>query len=167
MKILIGLLVLVVLLVGVVLALPFFIDLNKYQDQYKPLIEDALNRKVQLQDIRLTVWPRIGARVAGVAELETSLPVVLIPMRVVVPADLASGGFCSQLAAAMSTSEKPATCAPSGPPRGRATTASGSRSRTAGESRCRSASRSPLRASRRDCARTRCRSRRASTGGSP
>jgi len=67
MKILIGLLVLVVLLVGVVLALPFLIDLSKYQDQYKPSIEEALNRKVQLQDIRLTVWPRIGARVAGFA----------------------------------------------------------------------------------------------------
>jgi len=70
MKIAIGVLVLVVLLVGVVLALPFLIDLNKYQDQYKPLIEDALNRKVQLQDIRLTIWPRIGARVAGFTVLD-------------------------------------------------------------------------------------------------
>src|SRR5574337_652062 len=70
MKILIGLLVLLVLLVGLVLALPFFVDLNTYQDQYKPLIEDALNRKVQLQDIRLTIWPRIGARVAGFAVLD-------------------------------------------------------------------------------------------------
>lgn len=70
MKIVMGLLVLVVLIVGVVLALPFLIDLNKYQDQYKPLIEDALNRKVQLQDIRLTIWPRIGARVAGFAVLD-------------------------------------------------------------------------------------------------
>jgi len=67
MKIAIGLLVLVVLLVGGVLALPFLVDLNKYQDQYKPLIEEALNRKVQLQEIRLTVWPRVGARVAGFA----------------------------------------------------------------------------------------------------
>lgn len=70
MKIAIGLLVLVVLLIGIVLALPFLIDLNKYQDQYKPLIEDALNRKVQLQDIRLTIWPRIGARVAGFTVLD-------------------------------------------------------------------------------------------------
>ncbi len=70
MKIAIGLLVLVVLLVGGVFALPFLVDLNKYQDQYKPLIEEALNRKVQLQDIRLTVWPRIGARVAGFALLD-------------------------------------------------------------------------------------------------
>ena len=64
MKIVVGLLVAVVLLVGVVLSLPFLIDLNKYQDQYKPLIEDALNRKVKLGGIRLTIWPRIGARVA-------------------------------------------------------------------------------------------------------
>ncbi|BFU89370.1 MAG: hypothetical protein NTAFB01_05570 [Nitrospira sp.] len=70
MKILIGLFVVVLLLVGVVIALPFLIDLNKYQDQYKPIIEDALNRKVQLQDIRLTIWPRIGARVAGFAVLD-------------------------------------------------------------------------------------------------
>ena len=70
MKILIGLLVLGVLLVGVVIALPFLIDLNKYQDQYKPLIEDALNRKVQLQNIRLTIWPSIGARVEGFTVLD-------------------------------------------------------------------------------------------------
>jgi AsmA protein len=70
MKIVIGILLVVVAVVGVILALPFLIDLNKYQDQYKPLIEDALNRKVQLQDIRLTLWPRIGARVAGFAVLD-------------------------------------------------------------------------------------------------
>ncbi|NJN70106.1 MAG: AsmA family protein [Nitrospira sp.] len=70
MKILLGLVVVVVVLVGLVLSLPFLVDLNKYQDQYKPLIEDALNRKVQLQDIRLTIWPRIGASVAGFAVLD-------------------------------------------------------------------------------------------------
>lgn len=70
MKIAVGGLVLIVVLVGLVFALPFLIDLNKYQDQYKPIIEEALNRKVQLQDIRLTVWPRIGARVAGFAVLD-------------------------------------------------------------------------------------------------
>jgi AsmA protein len=70
MKLAIGLLVFVVLLVGVVLSLPFLVDLGKYQEQYKPLIEEALNRKVQLQGIRLTVWPRIGARVSGFAVLD-------------------------------------------------------------------------------------------------
>lgn len=70
MKIIIGLLIVVVLAIGSILALPFLIDLNRYQDQYKPLIEDALNRKVQLQDIRLTIWPRIGARVGGFTVLD-------------------------------------------------------------------------------------------------
>ena len=70
MKIVIGLVVVVVLLVGGILSLPFLVDLNKYQDQYKPLIEEALNRKIQLQDIRLRIWPRIGARVAGFTVLD-------------------------------------------------------------------------------------------------
>ncbi|NOT97024.1 MAG: AsmA family protein, partial [Nitrospira sp.] len=70
MKILIGLGVLVIVVAAAIFSLPFLVDLNKYQDQYKPLLEEALNRKVQLQDIRLTIWPRIGARVAGFAVLD-------------------------------------------------------------------------------------------------
>ncbi|MBI3357274.1 MAG: AsmA family protein [Nitrospirae bacterium] len=70
MKIMMGLLVVVLLVVGLVLSLPFLIDLNKYQDQYKPIIEESLNRKIQLQDIRLTIWPRIGTRVAGFSVLD-------------------------------------------------------------------------------------------------
>jgi len=70
MKIVLGLLVVAVAVFALVLSLPFLIDLNKYQDQYKPLIEEALNRKVRLQDIRLTIWPRIGARVGGFTVLD-------------------------------------------------------------------------------------------------
>ena len=70
MKIVVSLAIGFVLLVGVILALPFLIDLNQYQDRYKPLIEEALNRKIQLQDIRLTIWPRLGARVGGVTILD-------------------------------------------------------------------------------------------------
>ena len=70
MKILVGVLVVLVVLGGLALSLPFLVDLNKYQDQYKPAIEEALNRKIQLQDIRLTVWPRIGARVSGFSVLD-------------------------------------------------------------------------------------------------
>ena len=70
MKIVIGILLVVGAVVGVILALPFLIDLNKYQDRYKPLIEDALNRKVELHDIRLTMWPRIAARVAEFTVLD-------------------------------------------------------------------------------------------------
>jgi AsmA protein len=56
--------VLLIVVVAVVL-LPFLIDLNQYQDRYRPLIEEALNRKVELKDIRLTIVPRLGARMAG------------------------------------------------------------------------------------------------------
>jgi AsmA protein len=70
MKILVGIGIALILIIAVVLSLPFLIDLNKYQDQYKPPIEETLNRKVQLQDIRLTIWPRIGARVAGFTVLD-------------------------------------------------------------------------------------------------
>ncbi|SPP63103.1 AsmA family protein [Nitrospira lenta] len=70
MKIIVSLAVGFVLLLGVILALPFLIDLNQYQDRYKPLIEEALNRKVQLQDIRLTIWPRLGARISGAVILD-------------------------------------------------------------------------------------------------
>ena len=65
MKILIGIGVVSLLLIILIVALPFLIDLNKYQDRYRPLIEEALNRKVELKDIRLTIWPRIGARLGG------------------------------------------------------------------------------------------------------
>ena len=65
MNIVIGFFVGFVLLVVGLFSLPFLIDLAPYQDQYKPLIEEALNRKIELQEIRLTIWPRIGARVVG------------------------------------------------------------------------------------------------------
>ena len=65
MKILIGVGVVILLLIILIVALPFLIDLNKYQDRYRPLMEEALNRKVELKDIRLTIWPRIGARIGG------------------------------------------------------------------------------------------------------
>lgn len=65
MRFFFGIALILLLLLGVVLSLPFLIDLNRYQDRYRPLIEEALNRKITLEDIRLTIWPRIGARVAG------------------------------------------------------------------------------------------------------
>lgn len=64
-KILLGLFIVIVLLIAGLLTLPFLVDLASYQDQYKPLIEHALNRKIELKGIRLTIWPRIGARVVG------------------------------------------------------------------------------------------------------
>jgi AsmA protein len=65
MKILIGIGMVMLLFIILIVTLPFLIDLNRYQDRYRPLIEEALNRKVELKDIRLTLWPRIGARIGG------------------------------------------------------------------------------------------------------
>jgi AsmA protein len=70
MKLLAGLGLVILVLVLLALLLPFIIDLNKYQDQYRPIIEDALNRKVSLKDIRLTIFPRIGARIAEFSVLD-------------------------------------------------------------------------------------------------
>ncbi len=65
MKIFFGLVILIVALVLVVLALPFLVDINRYQDQYRPILEEVLNRKVSIGTIRLTIIPRLGARVSG------------------------------------------------------------------------------------------------------
>ena len=70
MKIFGAVFLILLLLLGAVLSLPFLIDLNRYQEYYAPLIEEALNRKVQLRDIRLTIWPRLGARVGGMTVLD-------------------------------------------------------------------------------------------------
>jgi AsmA protein len=64
MSVLVRIGVVLVLLIALLLGLPFLIDLNKYQDQYRPLIEAALNRKIAVKDVRLTLLPKIGARVA-------------------------------------------------------------------------------------------------------
>ncbi len=71
-KILLGMGALLVLLVVLAILLPFIIDLNKYQDRYRPLIEDALNRKVSLTDMRLTILPRLGVRIAGFTVMDDS-----------------------------------------------------------------------------------------------
>jgi uncharacterized protein involved in outer membrane biogenesis len=65
MKILTGVLIVIVLLVLGLFSLPFLVDLASYQEHYKPMIEEALNRKIELQGIRLSIWPRIGARIVG------------------------------------------------------------------------------------------------------
>jgi AsmA protein len=64
-KILLGIGILLALVLVLALILPFIVDLNSYQAQYRPVIEETLNRKVILKDIRLTIIPRIGVRIAG------------------------------------------------------------------------------------------------------
>ncbi len=69
-KFVIGIGVVIVLLAVLVILLPFIIDLNRYQARYRPIIEEALNRKVALKDIRLMIIPRIGVHVSGFTVLD-------------------------------------------------------------------------------------------------
>ena len=54
------------LLIVVVLLLPFLLDLNRYRDQYLPVVEEALDRKVDVEDIRLTLFPTLGVQLRNV-----------------------------------------------------------------------------------------------------
>jgi AsmA protein len=70
MKVLVWVSAAFLLVLAVALSLPFLIDLNKYQEQYRPAVEEVLNRKITLQDIQFTLWPKIGARLAGLVVLD-------------------------------------------------------------------------------------------------
>lgn len=69
-KLLVGAGLVLFLLVALIILLPFLVDLNRYQAQYRPIVEKALNRKIELKDIRLTIFPRVGVRVAGFIVLD-------------------------------------------------------------------------------------------------
>ncbi len=61
-KLTIGLTLIVGLIVGGILLLPFIIDLNQYRDEYLPLLEQAVQRNISIQDLSLTVFPALGVR---------------------------------------------------------------------------------------------------------
>src|SRR4026209_971616 len=63
-KFLIALGALFLLLVLLAVVLPFLVDLNAYQARYLPLIEETLNRKVSLKDVRLKLLPRLGVHIS-------------------------------------------------------------------------------------------------------
>lgn len=58
------------LLILLGLLLPFLLDLGPYQDRYLPVLERALNREVSIQGVRLTIFPRLGARVSGLVVMD-------------------------------------------------------------------------------------------------
>ena len=41
----------------IILFLPFLLDLNRYRAQYLPVLEEALHRDVEVEDVRLTLFP--------------------------------------------------------------------------------------------------------------
>jgi AsmA protein len=62
-----------VLLLLIVILLPFLIDLNAYQARYLPILEESLNRKVTVEDLRLTLIPRIGVHISGFTVMDDPL----------------------------------------------------------------------------------------------
>ncbi len=62
----VALAIVLVLLVGMILMLPFLLDLNRYRDQYLPLLEEALHRTVDVEDVRLTLFPQLGVELKNV-----------------------------------------------------------------------------------------------------
>ncbi len=59
----VGLALIIVLVIVVILFLPVLLDLNRYRDRYLPVLEQALHRPVDVQDVRLTLFPKLGFRV--------------------------------------------------------------------------------------------------------
>ena len=65
-KFLLGIGIFIGLIVLIIIILPFVVDLNQYRDQYIPLVEDVLNRKVNVENVRLTIIPHLGMQLDGV-----------------------------------------------------------------------------------------------------
>ena len=64
-KIMVGLALIIVLVMVGILFLPVLLDLNRYRDRYLPVLEQALHRPVEIQDVRLTLFPQLGVRMQG------------------------------------------------------------------------------------------------------
>jgi len=54
----------VCLLVATVLIVPTFIDLGLFKSTYLPLVEDALNRRVDVSEVRLSLIPTPAIRLS-------------------------------------------------------------------------------------------------------
>lgn len=71
------------LLVLIILSLPFLLDLNRYRDQYLPILEQALHRNIEVEDVRLTLFPKLGIQLRHVVIAEdpafSSHPFLTVP----------------------------------------------------------------------------------------
>ncbi len=65
-KFVVAVAIVLLLLVGMIFILPFLLDLNRYRDQYLPFLEEALHRKVAVEDVRLTLFPKLGVQLKDV-----------------------------------------------------------------------------------------------------
>lgn len=64
-NIMVGFVIVIGLVILVILFLPVLLDMNRYRDRYLPVLEQALHRPVNVQDVRLTIFPKLGLRVQG------------------------------------------------------------------------------------------------------
>lgn len=75
--------IVLVLLGAIILMLPFLLDLNRYRDQYLPVLEQALHRKVAVEDVRLTLFPTLGVQLRDVVIIDdltfSSKPFLTVP----------------------------------------------------------------------------------------
>ena len=75
--------IVLVLLGLIILLLPFLLDLNRYRDQYLPILEQALHRKVEVEDVRLTLFPTLGVQLRQVVVADdpalSSKPFLTVP----------------------------------------------------------------------------------------
>jgi hypothetical protein len=75
--------IVLVLLGTIILMLPFLLDLNRYRDQYLPILEQALHRKVEVEDVRLTLFPTLGVQLRQVVVADdptlSSKPFLTVP----------------------------------------------------------------------------------------
>ncbi len=71
------------LLVLIILSLPYLLDLNRYRDQYLPVLEKALNRNIEVEDVRLTLFPTLGVQLRNVVIADdpafSSTPFLTVP----------------------------------------------------------------------------------------
>ncbi len=72
-----------VLLALILVSLPFLLDLNRYRDHYVPILEQVLHRKVEVQDVRLTLYPTLGVQLREVVIADdpafSSRPFLTVP----------------------------------------------------------------------------------------
>jgi hypothetical protein len=82
-KFMVAVAIVLVLLGAIILMLPFLLDLNRYRDQYLPILEQALHRKVEVEDVRLTLFPTLGVQLRQVVVADdptlSSKPFLTVP----------------------------------------------------------------------------------------
>ena len=87
-NIMVGLALVIGLIFVIIFFLPVLLDVNRYRDRWMPVLEQALHRPVDVEDARLTIFPKLGIRLQGITIADdpafSPLPFVTIPSAQVV-----------------------------------------------------------------------------------